>query len=291
MKKIGIALTAATGAALVACTVSETGPVGPGHELGKTAVFLTDAPFPFDFIQRVDVHITEIALSPQADTSDTAPDWLTVATPDRSFNLVELQNGVTEMLGQAEIPPGQYRAVRVIFDPSRSSMTDVDGHVIGTAPAGGGPGIDWQSKRAVPQLFGFVEEPLAVDDNGTDIVIDFDVGRSFLYDGAGGFTFVPFLRAITRTGSGSITGVLRNAAGDPIPSAAVEIHYAFDTSSVVGPLIATSRSGGDGRFTASFLRPETYQVVPVDLSRNLQGPVRRVTVKAGETADAGEFRF
>jgi hypothetical protein len=171
-------------------------------------------------------------------------------------------------------------------------MVDREGSKITrTAPAGGGPGIDWQVKRDVPQLFGFVEEPLAVEDNGTDIVIDFDVGRSFLYDGAGRFTFVPFLRAITRTGSGSITGVLRNAAGDPIPSAAVEIHYAFDTGSAVGPLIATSRSGGDGGFTAGFLRPAAYQVLPVDLSRSLEGPVKRVTVKAGETTDAGEFRF
>ena len=291
MGKTGIALAAVLGAALVACVASETGPLGPGREPGKTAVLLTDAPFPFDFIQRVDVHITEIALSPKADTSEAGPDWLTVATPDRSFNLLDLQNGVTEKLGQAEIPPGQYRAVRMIFDPSRSTMTDGDGNVIGTASAGGGPGIDWQAKGDRPQLFGLVEEPLAVDDNGTDIVIDFDVGRSFLYDGAGGFTFVPFLRAITRSSSGSIAGVLRDAGGNPIPSAAVEIHYAFDTSSAVGPLLATSRSGADGRFTASFLRPAVYQVLPVDLSRSVQGPVKRVTVKAGETVDAGEFRF
>lgn len=291
MGKIGIALAAAMGATLLACTASETGPVGPGREQGKTAVFLTDAPFPFDFIRRVDIHITEIALSPQADTSEGAPGWVSVATPNRSFNLLDLQNGVTEMLGQAEIPPGQYRAVRVTFDPSRSTMTDSDGHAIGTAPAGGGPGINWQAKGDRPLLFGLVEEPLAVDDNGADIVIDFDVGRSFLYDGAGGFTFVPFLRAITRSGSGSIAGVLRDAGGNPIPSAAVEIHYAFDTSTAVGPLLATSRSGADGRFAASFLRPAVYQVVPIDLSRGLEGPVKRVTVKAGETADAGEFRF
>ena len=35
----------------------------PGE--GKTAVFLTDAPFPFDLITRVDIHISEIGLSPR----------------------------------------------------------------------------------------------------------------------------------------------------------------------------------------------------------------------------------
>ena len=48
---------------------------------------------------------------------------------------------------------------------------------------------------------------MAIDENGEDIVIDFDVGRSFLPDGStGGFLFIPFLRAITRAGSGSIEG-------------------------------------------------------------------------------------
>lgn len=291
MRATWIALAAACAATLAACIASEIGPLGPGdRNPGKTAVFLTDAPFPFDFIRRVDIHVVEIALSPQADTSAGAPGWLPVATPDRSFNLLDLQNGVTARLGQAEIPPGQYRAVRVTFDPARSTMTDRDGRVISAAAGSGGPVIDWQAKADRPLLFGLVEEPLAVDDKGAEIVIDFDVGRSFLYDG-GDFTFVPFLRAIARSRSGAITGTLREVGGDPIPSAAVEIHYAFDSSAAIGPLLATSRTSATGGFTAAFLRPGSYQIVPIDLRRHLEGPVRRVRVKVGETADAGELRF
>jgi hypothetical protein len=277
-----LALAMVGALALAACTSSETGPVGPGRE-GKTSVFLTDAPFPFDRITRVDIHISEIGLSPQADTSQGPPGWITVATPDRIFNLLDLQNGATALLGEAEVPPGQYRAVRVTFDPARSTMTDTDG---------GHPAIDWQAKGDVPTLFGLVEEAMAIDENGEDVVIDFDVGRSFLPDEGAGFIFIPFLRAITRAGSGGIAGTLVHSDGAaPIPLAVVSIHYAYDSATTVGPLVATSRADASGAFKASFLRPGRYMVVPEDLERDVVGPTRSVEVKAGETTQAGEFRF
>jgi hypothetical protein len=282
MHRSRLALAMAGVLGLAACTSSETGPAGPGRE-GKTSVFLTDAPFPFDRISRVDIHISEIGLSPQADTSQGAPAWITVASPDRVFNLLDLQNGATALLGEADVPPGQYRAVRVTFDPARSSMTDTDG---------GHPAIDWQAKGDAPTLFGLVEEAMAIDENGEDVVIDFDVGRSFLPDDGNGFIFIPFLRAITRAGSGGIAGTLVHSNGGvPIPLAVVSIHYAFDSATTLGPLVATSRPDGSGAFKASFLRPAHYMVVPEDLERHVVGPIRTVQVKAGETAQAGEFRF
>jgi Domain of unknown function (DUF4382) len=269
--------------ALAACTASETGPSLPAGD-GKTAVFLTDAPFPFDRIARVDIYVEEIALSPRADTSAGLPAWVTVARPRRTFNLLDLQNGETALLGEADVPPDQYRAVRVTFDPDRSSMTDRQG---------GHPSIDWQAKGNAPSLFALVEEPMAIDENGEDIVIDFDVGRSFLADGSSdGFLFIPHLRAITRTGSGAIEGSLVSAeSGDPISLGAVSIHYASDTSSALGPLVATSRTGQSGGFMASFLRPGRYTVAPEDLVRGVPGPTRTVEVKAGQTTQAGELAF
>jgi Domain of unknown function (DUF4382) len=283
MEPSRLARAAAAVLALAGCSTYETGPAGPVDD-GKTAVFLTDAPFPFDRIQRVDIHIDEIALSPQADTSEGLPTWVTVAQPDQTFNLLDLQNGTTALLGEAEVPPGQYRAVRLIFAPDRSSMTDRDG---------AHPTIGWQAKGEAPSLFSLVEEPMAIDENGEDIVIDFDVGRSFLPDSSsGGFLFIPFLRAITRAGSGGIEGTLVNAeTGDPIPLAAVSVHYAFDTTSVLGPLVATSRTDESGGFNASFLRPGRYTVLPEDLVRGVTGPTRSVEVQAGEIAEAGEFEF
>ncbi len=278
--------------ALVACDASEIGPNSPNPQPGRTAVLLTDAPFPFDGIQRVDIHIEEIALSEAADTTDGGPDWLVVARPDRAFNLLDLQNGATALLGETEVPPGQYRAVRLTFDPALSTMTGADGGAIGTASGPGAPGINWQAKGETPQLFAQVEEAMAIDENGEDIVIDFDVGRSFLYDGNGGFTFLPWLRAITRAGSGAVRGVLVRASdGSPIANGVVSVRVATDSMGTQGPLLATSRSGADGRFTASFLRPGRYEVVGEDLGREAVSGARTVEVSAGETAELGELKF
>ncbi len=291
MRRCSFTLGSAGLLALAACTSSEIGPQSPNPSDGKTSVFLTDAPFPFDGISRVDIHIVDIAMSTQLDTSDAVP-WVSVAHPDRAFNLLDLQNGSTALLGEAVVPPGQYRAVRLIFDPNRSSMTASDGATILGTTTPGAAGINWQYKAERPNLFSLVEEALAVDQNGEDIVIDFDVGRSFLYDGSGGFTFIPALRAITRAGSGGIRGALVRAdGGSPIPNAVVSIHKSLDTLSGLGPLLATSRSNANGEFQALFLSPGHYEVVAEDLSRHITSGGKRVQVKSGETAEVGQLVF
>jgi len=289
MKGLELALILA---GLAGCNASEIGPVTPPDGDGKTSIFLTDAPFPFDQISRVDIHVKQIALSPSADTSEGAPDWVVVASPDRTFNLLDLQNGSTALLGEADVPPGQYRAVRLVFDPSRSTLTGTAGDVIVTGSGPGTPGINWQAKGDRPSLYALVEETLAIGENGEDIVVDFDVGRSFLYHGGAEFTFLPHLRAIVRAGSGAVSGRLLRATDDgPIGRGVVSVHIAPDSGSQVGPLLATSRSAADGRFTAAFLRPGRYQIVAEDLERDVTGAGVVVEVMAGETADAGAIRF
>ena len=287
MKRCALALGLA---ALAGCVSAEIGPDPQGE--GTTAVFLTDAPFPFDRIARVDIHVVEIALSTTADTSEGAPDWVVVASPDRTFNLLDLQNGSTALLGRAVVPPGRYRAVRLVFDPARSTLTGAGGELIATRTAPGAPGINWQAKGDRPSLFALVEEGMGIGENGEDIVLDFDVGRSFLYDGGAEYTFIPFLRAIVRAGSGAAAGRLVRAADDvPIAGAVVSLHIAPDSGAQVGPLLATTRSGADGRFTASFLRPGRYQVVADDLAREVTSAPVPVEVTAGRSAEVGDLRF
>jgi hypothetical protein len=46
------------------------------------AVYLTDAPFPYAGISRVDVYVVRIEASAQVDTSAAPAAWVTVATPE-----------------------------------------------------------------------------------------------------------------------------------------------------------------------------------------------------------------
>ena len=291
MRSLSLALVLGGMLLVPACTTSEIGPQGPRPSDGKTAVFLTDAPFPFDDIARVDIHIVDIAMSTRLDTTDASP-WISVAHPGRTFNLLDLQNGSTALLGEAVVPPGRYRAVRLVFDPARSRMTTRGGATVTGTTAPGEPGIDWQAKGEQPNLFSQVQEALAVGENGEDIVIDFDVGRSFLYDGAGRFTFIPALRTITRSGSGGLRGSLAVAgSGAPIPDGVVSVHISLDSLSGVGPLVSTTRSTSTGEFQALFLPPGRYDVVAEDLARDLISVTRRVEVKTGETTEVGVISY
>jgi hypothetical protein len=56
-------------------------------------------------------------------------------------------------------------------------------------------------------------------------------------------------------------------------------------------VVATSRTAADGSFTAAFLRPGLYDVVAEDLVRDVVSVAKRVEVRAGGTADAGEISF
>jgi hypothetical protein len=257
-----------------------------------TSVLLTDAPFPYDGVSRVDVYVSSISLAPQKDTAEGLPGWIKVANPERTFNLLDLQNGTTALLGASEVPAGQYQAVQVVVDPARSSITLDDGTVLGPVDGTTGPGIDWQSKAEHPSLFAMVEDPVAISPDGEQVVIDFDVGRSFRYDGANHFTFVPWLRAISSGHSGAVAGSAVRADGSgPIARAAVEIHLSLDSGHVEGPLAATTRTAADGSFRAAFLRPGSYHVVVEDLAREVTSDPVPVQVTAGTTADVGALEF
>ena len=74
-------------------------------------MFLTDDPFS-TACRGVDIHVVSIALALRADTSESGPPWVTVAPPDRGFNLLDLQNGSTALLDGAVVPPGNYQGRR-----------------------------------------------------------------------------------------------------------------------------------------------------------------------------------
>jgi hypothetical protein len=69
---------------------------------------LTDAPTNYD---EVNVHITGMKVRLDKDSTS----WISVNVKDSTYNLLDLQNGVTAVLGQDTIPAGLLREVRFIL--------------------------------------------------------------------------------------------------------------------------------------------------------------------------------
>jgi hypothetical protein len=143
------------------------------------------------------------------------------------------------------------------------------------------------------RLFALVEEPLAVADTGAQIVIDFDVGRSFayglfnpLYD----FTFLPVIRAVNSAATGDLTGrVFGDADGDGVPepleNAAVTVLRGDPNEpAYTWWMVATGHTGPDGRYTVGFLLAGAYVV---QLDAPLSAVLGSVTT-SGITVVAGQ---
>jgi hypothetical protein len=247
----------AAAAALTACYQDDSS--GPQNRKPLATVLLTDAPFPFDTVQSVDVYVISISASTQPDTGSSADSmsWVTITEPHRQINLLALQQGALAELGTGEIPAAQYRAIRVVIDGDSSEIRFADGT----------PALVHWGGSGRQAIHAFVEAAVDVPaaQEETEIVIDFDVGRSFHYNdlGDGGFNFLPWIRAVNRAATGSIAG---NVRGDTA-SGSNPIAHATVSAWGGGPgnwnIYSTGTTDGAGHYRLAYLLPGTY-IVGVD---------------------------
>lgn len=252
MPRLPLALLAI--AAIVACYKTD-GPANPNKTKPMAKILLTDDPFPFDSVQSVQVYIVSIAVSTRPDTGTSADSmhWVTVAAPHKQIDLLALQQGLTDSLGIGEVTADQYKAVLVTLNTDSSAGIRLKN--------GSQAAIRWNG-AGQGSYFSFVEAPVTIPDSGAVIVIDFDVGRSFVYNqlGDGAFDFFPWIRAVNRAATGSIAGtVMRDSSTGsvgPVADAAV-------SASSGGYILSTGKTDAAGHYRLAYLLPGTY-IVGVD---------------------------
>ncbi|HKC48397.1 MAG TPA: DUF4382 domain-containing protein [Gemmatimonadales bacterium] len=252
--------------------------------IAPTKVFITDDPFPFDTVGSVNIYVTKIEACTCFDTTSLTGSWVTIAMPNKSFDLLTLQQGTTAFVGQGTIDAGRYAAIRMTIDVDQSSIKYADGSnatVVWPYPHSGSI-----------VLYALVEHPLAVSATGGEIVIDFDVGRSFLYNFTGSHDFVmlPTLRAVNSAATGSIAGTVTgpDIAGNPTPIMNANISvFGGDPSRFSGTwyLVATGRSDAQGHYRVSFIDSGTWivQAEQPDLPGLVAAVTPSVHVAIGQT--------
>ncbi|HJU73392.1 MAG TPA: DUF4382 domain-containing protein [Gemmatimonadaceae bacterium] len=196
-------LYAAAFAALTAC-----GTASAPDGMGVVRVQLTDAPFPFDSVAKVEVHVVRVdARLQDADDDDAAADvddddadgWVVLARPDKVFELLALQGGKLADLGSATIAAGTYNGLRLIIDASKSSITLKNGKKLTGASS---PGVQFPSADRSGLKVRLAEGIDVTAANVSVLVIDFDVGESFVMRGnsitQNGLLFKPVLSATVK---------------------------------------------------------------------------------------------
>ena len=187
----------------VACSSDST---LPGVSSGGTIVVnLTDAPFLTADVKSVDIFVVEVDGRVLAtDDNDAnanldnaaAGGWQVLASPNKSFNLLALQNGATASLGTTSIPTGTYSGFRFIIDQSKSSVTLKDGTVLNGNST---PGIKFPSAAKSGLKINVSKPVVIVGGATTTLLVDFDVNDSFVLRGntimQNGLLFKPVVNA------------------------------------------------------------------------------------------------
>lgn len=248
-------------AAVTAC--SDT----TGSSTGKLTVKMTDAPFPFAEVSRVDMFVVRIdartTTASDAETTDASSSgWTTIASPNTAINLLSLQGGVTTNLGTTTLATGNYNAFRLILDTQKSSITLKDGTVLT-----GGSGIVFPSAAQTGIKIN-LDAPIQVTQDSSVMILDFDVGSSFVMRGNSiknnGLLFKPVIRAVATELTGVLTGSVRSASatGPAVAGATVDVlkDGTALTDTVSANVVASTASDASGNFRFSFLLPGAYEV-------------------------------
>jgi len=258
MSRLSLALLAVATIA-VGCYQDDARSLGGVSQGPKAKVLLTDDPFPFDSVQSVQVYIVSIALSTHPDTGTSADSmhWVTVAAPHRQVDLLTLQQGLTDSLGAGHVTADQYKAVLVTINVDSSA---------GIRLKNGSQAVVRWNGAGQESYASFVEAPINVPDTGAVIVIDFDVGRSFVYNqlGDGTFDFFAAIRAVNRGATGNIAGtVTHDTSAGPVGPVADATVTAWGGGPGNWYILSTGKTDASGHYRLAYLLPGTY-IVGVD---------------------------
>ena len=211
---------------------------------GRLRVLITDTPFPIDLIKQATITVTRVEIRTAEEETDDASEtlqasavnnrpredqddenWIVIQEGERVFNLLELRNGRTNLLANADIPAGTYDQMRLVC--TKGVVAVSSGQSAGedrtfdlTVPSGEQTGIKLH--------FGFTVE----DRKETTLLLDVDLSRAFRPIPGGqvenvaeiqGFHFTPSvgMRLINVVAAGSISGEVRDAGGQPLSGVTV----------------------------------------------------------------------
>jgi hypothetical protein len=232
-------------APLLAVFVAGCGSNGSGNVPGTLGVSLTDAPAcGFD---AVNVTVVKVRVHKSSAASDADAGWTDITlNPARKINLLSLNNGVLDKLGETPLAAGHYTQVRLVLDPNTGGA--FNNSVVPT----GGVETSLVTPSAVQSGIKLVNSFDVASGERVDLLLDFDACKSIVKRGNASYALKPVIKIIPFALNG-INGFVPTAL---LPS------NVMVTAQQNGEVVrSTAPNAANGEFFLARLAPGNYDVV------------------------------
>lgn len=247
---------------LTACGGGGSDEVGTG----TVSVGLTDSST--GRYKAVYVTIDEVQVNKNDGSSNANSGWETVATPKKTYNLLKLVNGLTEVLGEEELEAGIYHQIRMIIGKNAESENNINGephpsanYVVLTDDSYVELKIPSGYQTGVKLVHNFeVEEGSFVE-----LVLDFEACRSVVETGSDKYILKPTIKVIETENKSDVHGEVTEFGADPalpVTGALVSAQISDGFSaSVVRSTLTSDIEGVEGQYSLLLSPGQTYNMV------------------------------
>jgi len=201
----------------VGCNNSENNMI-PKNK-GRINIQLGDSPYPIHLISSTMVTIDKVEIRKHMvnDMGETQDSFIVINDGEMVVNLLELTNGITEQIGTADLGAGTYDMIRLHVVSATVELKDGSTFDL-KVPSGSSSGLKIKINPAIQLAEG----------QSSDVLLDFDVSRSFVVKGRigkhiNGFNFKPVIRAVYLGAAGRIEGNVSDTTGVPLENAMVQV--------------------------------------------------------------------
>ncbi len=247
---------------------------------GRINVHITDAPFPIDLVSSaiITIDAVEIRKKSEVEMEDDETSFFLLAEDEMEINLLKLTNGITEQIASADLEVGMYDMIRLHVIDAKVILNDGTEYDL-QVPSGYTSGLKVKIRPGI-----------TINEGQTsDVLLDFDVSRSFVAKGIlggkiAGFIFKPVVRGVYLGAAGRIEGNVSDEKGSPVENAHVKL-WVPETEGESGEndsLAVSAFTDTNGNYKLIGLLEGTYTLTGEAIGFEI-GFTENVSVTAGKT--------